>query len=160
VASLKGEGNPVTLSTELKRFLADHTTAESRAAFASSVGTHATVATLAAAINAKGYQVGEAEVSAALDLSKQVALTDQQLAAVVGGQDMNVGDLMNSVSTATDAARDKLATAGRAENAISIGDMFEMQMLMNHLSQVSEASSNIVGASNNASAGMVRNLKS
>jgi hypothetical protein len=130
VASLKGEGNPVTLSTELKRFLADHATAESRAAFASSVGTHATVATLAAAINAKGYQVGEAEVSAALDLSKQVALTDQQLAAVVGGQDMNVGDLMNS------------------------------QMLMNHLSQVSEASSNIVGAFNNANAGMVRNLKS
>ena len=157
MASLKGEGNPVTLSTELKRFLADHATAESRAAFASSVGTHATVATLAAAINAKGYQVGEAEVSAALDLSKQVALTDQQLAAVVGGQDMNVGDLMNSVSTATDAARDKLATA---ENAISIGDMFEMQMLMNHLSQVSDASSNIVGASNNASAGMVRNQKS
>jgi len=157
VASLKGEGNPVTLSTELKRFLADHATAESRAAFASSVGTHATVATLAAAINAKGYQVGEAEVSAALDLSKQVALTDQQLAAVVGGQDMNVGDLMNSVSTATDAAKDKLATA---ENAISIGDMLELQMLMNHLNQVSEASSNIVGAFNNASAGMVRNVKS
>lgn len=157
MASLKGEGNPVTLSTELKRFLADHATAESRAAFASSVGTHATVATLAAAINAKGYQVGEAEVSAALDLSKQVALTDQQLAAVVGGQDMNVGDLMNSVSTATDAAKDKLATA---ENAISIGDMLELQMLMNHLNQVSEASSNIVGAFNNASAGMVRNVKS
>ena len=130
MASLKGEGNPVTLSTELKRFLADHATAENRAAFASSVGPHATVATLAAAINAKGYQVGEAEVSAALDLSKQVALTDQQLAAVVGGQDMNVGDLMNS------------------------------QMLMNHLSQVSETSSNIVGAFNNASAGMVRNVKS
>ena len=130
MASLKGEGNPVTLSTELKRFLADHAAAESRAAFASSVGPHATVATLAAAINAKGYQVGEAEVSAALDLSKQVALTDQQLAAVVGGLDMNVGDLMNS------------------------------QILMNHLSQVSEASSNIVGAFNNASAGMVRNVKS
>jgi len=86
-----------------------------------------------------------------------VALTDQQLAAVVGGQDMNVGDLMNSVSTATDAAKDKLATA---ENAISIGDMLELQMLMNHLNQVSEASSNIVGAFNNASAGMVRNVKS
>jgi hypothetical protein len=149
----------VTLSTELKRFLADHATAESRAAFASSVGTHATVATLVAAMSAKGYQVNEAEVSAALDLSKQVALTDQQLAAVVGGQDMNVGDLMNSVSTATDAVRGKLATAGRAENAISIGDMFEMQMLMNHLSQVSDISSNVVSASNNASAGMVRNIK-
>ena len=149
----------MTFSAELKRFLADHATAESRANFASSVGTHATVATLATAMNTKGYQVGEAEVSAALDLSKQVALTDQQLAAVVGGQDMNVGDLMNSVSTATDAARGKLATAGRAENAISIGDMFEMQMLMNHLSQVSDMSSNVVSASNNAIGSMARNVK-
>jgi hypothetical protein len=149
----------VTFSAELKRFLADHATEESRAAFASSVGTHATVATLAAAMSAKGYQVGEAEVSAALDLSKQVALSDEQLAAVVGGQDMNVGDLMNSSSTATDAARDKLSAMGGSKDAISIGDMFEMQMLMNHLSQLSEMSSSVVSASNNAIGGMARNMK-
>jgi len=148
----------MTFSAELKRFLADHATEESRAAFASSVGTHATVATLAAAMSAKGYQVGEAEVSAALDLSKQVALSDEQLAAVVGGQDMNVGDLMNSSSTATDAARDKLSAMG-SKDAISIGDMFEMQMLMNHLSQLSEMSSSVVSASNNAIGGMARNMK-
>ncbi len=150
----------MTFSAELKRFLADHATAESRAAFASSVGTHATVATLAAAMNAKGYKVGEAEVSAALDLSKQVALSDQQLAAVVGGQDMNVGDLMNSASTATDAIRDKLSAMGGSKDAVSIGDMFEMQMLMNHLSQVSDASSNVVSASNNAILSTARNIKS
>jgi hypothetical protein len=149
----------MTFSAELKRFLADHATAESRAAFASSVGTHAAVATLAAAMNAKGYQVGEAEVSAALALSKQVALSDEQLAAVVGGQDMNVGDLMNSSSTATDAARDKLSAMGGSKDAASIGDMFEMQMLMNHFNQMSEMSSSVVSASNNAIGGMTRNIK-
>jgi uncharacterized protein DUF5407 len=149
----------VTLSTELKRFLADHATAESWAAFASSVGTHATVATLAAAMNAKGYQVGEAEVSAALDFSKQVGLSDQQLAAVIGGQDMNAGNLMNSSSTATDAVRDKLSAMGGSKDAVSIGDMLEMQMLMNHFSQLSDMSSNVVSASNNAIGGMARNIK-
>jgi hypothetical protein len=149
----------VTFSAELKRFLADHATAESRAAFASSVGTHATVATLAAAMSAKGYQVGEAEVSAALDLSKQVALSDEQLAAVVGGQDMNVGDLMNSSSTATDAARDKLSTMGGSKDTVSIGNMFEMQMLMNHLSQVAEVSRDVVGASHGAILNTARNMK-
>jgi uncharacterized sodium:solute symporter family permease YidK len=149
----------VTFSAELKRFLADHATAESRAAFSSSIGAHATVATLAAAMNAKGYQVGEAEVSAALDFSKQVGLSDQQLAAVVGGQDMNVGNLMNSSSTATDAARDKLSAMGGSKDAVSIGDMFEMQMLMNHFSQLSDMSSNVLSASNNAIASMARNIK-
>jgi hypothetical protein len=149
----------VTFSAELKRFLADHATAESRAAFSSSVGTHATVATLAAAMNAKGYKIGEAEVSAALDFSKQVGLSDQQLAAVVGGQDMNVGNLMNSSSTATDAARDKLSAMGGSKDAVSIGDMFEMQMLMNHFSQLSDMSSNVLSASNNAIASMARNIK-
>jgi len=33
---------------------------------------------------------------------------------------------------------------------ISIGDMFQMQMLMNHLSQLSEMCSSVVAASNQA----------
>jgi hypothetical protein len=75
----------MTLSTELSRFLADHATAESWAAFTCGIEAEPTAANLAAAMSAKGYQVGEAEVVAALELGKQMALADHQLGGVVGG---------------------------------------------------------------------------
>ena len=37
--------------------------------------------------------------------------------------------------------------------------MFEMQMLMNHLSQLSEMATSVVSASNSAIADMARNVK-
>ncbi len=45
-------------------------------------------------------------------------------------------------------------------DSISVADMFEMQMLMNHLSQMSEMSTSIVAASNAAIMAMSRNVKS
>jgi hypothetical protein len=70
-----------------------------------------------------------------------------------------VQTLFKVVSDATVSAKAKLLEIKNRRSAISIGDMFEMQMLMNHLSQLSEMSSNVVAASNAAISSMARNIK-
>lgn len=71
----------------------------------------------------------------------------------------NVKALFSIINDATISAKAKLSGIKSRRSAISIGDMFEMQMLMNHLSQLSEMSTSIVSASNSAIASMARNLK-
>lgn len=71
----------------------------------------------------------------------------------------HVSDLFSLVNDATISAKTKLLQIKAQKSAISIGDMFEMQMLMNHLAQLSEMSSNVVSASNQAINSMARNVK-
>jgi len=71
-----------------------------------------------------------------------------------------VSDLFKVVNDATISAQTKLQEIKNRRSSISIGDMFEMQMLMNHLSQLSEMSTNVVASSNTAIASMARNVKS
>lgn len=72
----------------------------------------------------------------------------------------SVKSLFEIINNATISAKSKLSSIKSRRSAISIGDMFEMQMLMNHLSQLSEMSTSVVSASNSAIASMARNLKS
>jgi hypothetical protein len=71
----------------------------------------------------------------------------------------SVDFLISVVNDATVSAKRKLETLKARRSSISIADMFDMQMLMNHLSQLSEMSTNVVGASNNAIMSMARNVK-
>lgn len=71
----------------------------------------------------------------------------------------SVSDLFQVVGDATRSAKAKLLEIKNRNSAISIGDMFEMQMLMNHLSQLSEMSTAVVSASNSAISSMARNVK-
>jgi len=71
----------------------------------------------------------------------------------------NVKALFTIVNNATVSARNKLEIIQAKRSAISIGDMFEMQMLMNHLSQLSEMSTAVVSASSSAITSMARNVK-
>lgn len=71
----------------------------------------------------------------------------------------DVTRLFSLVNTATLSAKAKLDEIQLRRSAISIGDMFEMQMLMNHLSQLSEMSTSVVSASNTAISSMARNVK-
>lgn len=70
-----------------------------------------------------------------------------------------VQTLFKLVADATVSAKTKLLEIKNRRSAISIGDMFEMQMLMNHLSQLSEMSTNVVAATNASISAMVRNVK-
>jgi hypothetical protein len=72
----------------------------------------------------------------------------------------SVGVLFSLVNNATVSAKQKLTQIQNNKSAISIGDMFEMQMLMNHLSQLSEMSSDVVAATNSAIQRMAQNVKS
>jgi len=71
----------------------------------------------------------------------------------------DVETLVKVVTDATASAKQKLDDIKARQSAISIGDMFDMQMLMNHLSQLSEMSTSVVGASNTAILSMSRNVK-
>jgi len=67
--------------------------------------------------------------------------------------------LFQAVEASTISAKTKLKEIGARRSAISILDMFEMQMLMNHLSQISEMSTSVVSAANSAIQSMARNVK-
>lgn len=70
-----------------------------------------------------------------------------------------VNALFGIINDATASAKTKLLEIQSKRSAISIGDMFEMQMLMNHLSQLSEMATGVVSASNTAVMSMARNVK-
>jgi hypothetical protein len=71
-----------------------------------------------------------------------------------------IQDLLAIVSEQTTNAQNKIAQISDRGDDISIGDMFDMQMLMNRLSQLSEMSTSVVNATNSSIASMARNLKS
>lgn len=70
-----------------------------------------------------------------------------------------VSSLFKLVNDATRSAQQKIVEIQTRRSTISIGDMFEMQMLMNHLSQLSEMGTAVVSASNTAIMSMARNVK-
>lgn len=60
----------------------------------------------------------------------------------------NMEDLISIVTDATIDVRNKIEDIQSRASAISIGDMFDVQMLMNHLTQLSEMSTSVVAAAN------------
>jgi len=74
-------------------------------------------------------------------------------------QGFKVDFLVSIVNDATVSAKRKLEIMKARRSSISIADMFDIQMLMNHLSQLSEMSTSVVSASNSAISSMARNVK-
>ncbi len=74
-------------------------------------------------------------------------------------QAFSMSALVTIVNNSTVSAKAKLTAIQQRRSAISIADMFDMQMLMNHLSQMSEMSTAIVNAANSAIVSMARNVK-
>lgn len=68
--------------------------------------------------------------------------------------------LITIIDNAVVSARNKLHEIQSTNSSISIGDMFEMQMLMNQLAQFSEMCTGVVAASHTAIMSMARNVKS
>ncbi|MBT13074.1 MAG: type III secretion system needle subunit protein SctF [Oceanospirillaceae bacterium] len=74
-------------------------------------------------------------------------------------ESFSMENLIEIVDNATISAKTKLNQIKQRRSAISIADMFDMQMLMNHLSQLSEMSTAVVNAANSAIVSMARNVK-
>lgn len=72
---------------------------------------------------------------------------------------MEVKGLFKLVNEAVASARIKLKQIKDEKDQISIGNMFEMQMLMNHLSQLSEMATGVVAAMHAAIMSSARNVK-
>ena len=70
-----------------------------------------------------------------------------------------IASLIGLVQDATEAAKQKLESMRGANSEVSITQMFEMQMNMNKLSQMSEMATATVQACNTAIASMARNVK-
>lgn len=67
-------------------------------------------------------------------------------------------DLIKIVTDATIEVRTKIEDIQSRASAISIGDMFDVQMLMNHLNQLSEMSTSVVNAANTAITSMASKI--
>jgi HD-like signal output (HDOD) protein len=65
-------------------------------------------------------------------------------------------DIQQAVAEAAQTLQELREAQGQG---VGVADMFEMQMLMNHFSQLSEMSTSVVQASNAAMLSMVRNVK-
>jgi hypothetical protein len=69
-------------------------------------------------------------------------------------------DLVDVINKATADVKRKMDEIRAKGDNISVVEMFEMQMLMNHLAQLSEMSTSVMSASNTAIQSMARNIKS
>ncbi len=67
--------------------------------------------------------------------------------------------LAQIVDEETQKVREKIQTLRSKGDEISIADMFELQRAMNRLAQLSEMSTQVVGATHGALIAMARNVK-
>ncbi len=67
--------------------------------------------------------------------------------------------LVDEIERLTAVAKSKIAQIRSKKSAMSIADMFDLQMAMNKLSQFSEMSTSIISAMNTAINSMARNVK-
>jgi hypothetical protein len=77
--------------------------------------------------------------------------------ASIRSYDMSV--LVQLIDTLSAQGKNKIDTIRVTGDNISIADMFDMQMNMNHLAQMSEMFTSIVNATNTAVMAMARNIK-
>jgi hypothetical protein len=68
--------------------------------------------------------------------------------------------LVDALETLTQIAKSKIAQIRSKQSAMSIADMFDLQMAMNKLNQFSEMSTSVISSMNSAITSMARNLKS
>jgi len=67
--------------------------------------------------------------------------------------------LIDDMHAGTRDVTAKLDAVGRRGSAVSVGDMFEMAMTMNHLSQLGDMSTSVVSTSNASVVAMARGVK-
>jgi len=72
---------------------------------------------------------------------------------------VNFSYLVDGIEQLTMIAMSKIARIRSQQSAMSIGDMFDLQMAMNKLSQFSEMSTSMISAMNTAINSMARNVK-
>jgi len=67
--------------------------------------------------------------------------------------------LIDVIEGMSNVVKSKIAMIQAQKSAMSIGDMFDLQMAMNRLSQFSEMSTAVIAAMNTSIGSMARNIK-
>lgn len=67
--------------------------------------------------------------------------------------------LITTIEQMSNVVKSKIAMIQANKSAMSIGDMFDLQMAMNKLSQFSEMSTSVIAAMNTSINSMARNVK-
>jgi len=67
--------------------------------------------------------------------------------------------LVSTISDLTAVAKSKIAVIRSKKSAMSIADIFDLQMAMNKLTQFSEMSTSIISAMNTSIGSVARNMK-
>ncbi len=94
--------------------------------------------------------------------AKQIALgkEDPKAAATVAAKGPDtLSSLINVLTNEENAAKARLNALKSNTDEISIAQMFEMQMMMNHLSQLAEMSASFISAANSSIQSLARNIK-
>jgi hypothetical protein len=80
---------------------------------------------------------------------------------ILGGAQQSVafGPLIDIINHLTNDVKSKIGIIRSKRSAMSIADMFDLQMMMNKLSQMSELSTSMLTAMNTSVLSMCRNMK-
>jgi hypothetical protein len=73
--------------------------------------------------------------------------------------DFSLTELITVINQAAANVKNLINNAQTKGSSISIGDMFDVQFAMNKLSQLSEMTTNVISAANQATIDMARNVK-
>lgn len=73
--------------------------------------------------------------------------------------EINFRDLSTCVNEMTDQAKEQMAKMKEKKDSMSINDMFELQMIMNKLSQIAETNSAVMTALHSAISQSARAIK-
>lgn len=87
------------------------------------------------------------------------AWTSVPQAYLKGKQQVFFSYLVDTIDYLTEIAKSKINSIRSQRSAMSIADMFDLQMAMNKLSQFSEMSTSIISAMNTSIGSMARNVK-
>jgi hypothetical protein len=79
--------------------------------------------------------------------------------SLAGQQGVIFSFLVDAINSLTAVAKSKIAIIRSKKSAMSIADMFDLQMAMNRLSQFSEMSTSVISAMNTSMNSMARNMK-
>lgn len=92
------------------------------------------------------------------DWNRAEPLTSPGQAYFASKKGVSFSALVAAIEDLTASAKSKIATIRSKRSAMSIADMFDLQMAMNRLSQLSEMSTSVISAMNSSIASMAKNV--
>jgi hypothetical protein len=86
-------------------------------------------------------------------------LTSASGAFTAAKKGISFSALVSAIEDLTAVAKSKIAMIRSKRSAVSIADMFDLQMSMNQLSQMSEMSTSVISAMNSAVSTTAKNIR-